>query len=227
VLRVLFYYLKKVKRIFKVYWSSYYYKHANLQSIIKNKLNNMNTQITPEKCTAVSLLFDLVMSEADNIEQIKMPLDDELHVIADDNDSEDEVATIIMDSSDDDSDSEDEVATIIMDSSDDDDDSDSEDEVAADDDDDSDNETQPQITPEKCTAVGLLFDCLLFDFVMSDADNIKQIKMPLDDTHVEPHVIADDNDSEDDDEYQDTEQDLEIAAMLYDEYQELERARKT
>jgi hypothetical protein len=211
VLRVLLYYLKKVKRIFKVYWSSYYYKHANLQSIIKNKLNNMNTQITPEKCTTVGLLFDLVMSDADNIEQIKMPLDDEPHVIADDNDSEDEVATIIMDSSDDDDDidSEDEVATIIMDSSDDDDDSDSEDEVAADD--DSDNETQPQITPEKCTAVGLLFDFLMFE--------------QINDTHVEPHVIADDNDSEDDDEYQDTEQDLEIAAMLYAE--ELERARKT
>jgi hypothetical protein len=213
VLRVLLYYLKKVKRIFKVYWSSYYYKHANLQSIIKNKLNNMNTQITPEKCTTVGLLFDLVMSDADNIEQIKMPLDDEPHVIADDNDSEDEVATIIMDSSDDDDDidSEDEVATIIMDSSDDDDDSDSEDEVAADDDDDSDNETQPQITPKKCTAVGLLFDFLMFE--------------QINDTHVEPHVIADDNDSEDDDEYQDTEQDLEIAAMLYAE--ELERARKT
>ncbi len=213
MLRVLLYYLKKVKRIFKVYWSSYYYKHANLQSIIKNKLNNMNTQITPEKCTTVGLLFDLVMSDADNIEQIKMPLDDEPHVIADDNDSEDEVATIIMDSSDDDDDidSEDEVATIIMDSSDDDDDSDSEDEVAADDDDDSDNETQPQITPKKCTAVGLLFDFLMFE--------------QINDTHVEPHVIADDNDSEDDDEYQDTEQDLEIAAMLYAE--ELERARKT
>ena len=155
---------------------------------------NTQPQITPKKCTAVGLLLDCLLfdwtmsSDADDIEQMKMLLDEphviaddsededdthadvEPHVIADDSEDEDEVATIIMDSSDDDS--EDEVATIIMESS----------------DDDSEDEDEAKVAT----------------------------------------IIMDSSD-DDDDEYKVTEQDLEIAAMLYaeEEEEERERARKT